>query len=127
MTAKRIHRKIQRTPEDKVRLRALRERFQRERPTPEALVASGEYEPPIPQGAVLDMMRDLARLKEERLAAGLTLAEVAERSGIDKSALSRLEHGQQVNPTYETLWRYAAAIGKRMLLAFQDPAKPSAS
>ena len=31
-------------------------------------------------------------------------------------ALSRLENGQNANPTLDTLWRYAAALGKRLLL-----------
>ena len=41
--------KIERTEEEKARLKAVRERFQREKPTSEQLVASGEYNPPIRQ------------------------------------------------------------------------------
>ncbi len=41
--------KIEQTEEEKVRLKAVRERFQREKPTSEHLVASGEYNPPISQ------------------------------------------------------------------------------
>lgn len=50
-----IHRKIDRTAEDKARIKALRERFQRERPTAEELEANGEYEQTT-QGEVLDQM-----------------------------------------------------------------------
>ncbi len=54
--------------------------------------------------------------KRLRQAAGLTLAEVSRRSGIDQPALSRLETGHNRNPTLDTLWRYAAAVGRRLLL-----------
>lgn len=58
--------------------------------------------------------RGLAReLKEHREKAGLSLAVVAERSGIDQGALSRLENGRG-NPTIQTLMRYARAIGVRI-------------
>jgi transcriptional regulator with XRE-family HTH domain len=50
----------------------------------------------------------------------LSLADVAERSGIDKAALSRLENGVHDNPTVETLARYAAALGKKLTWSLQD-------
>ena len=50
-------------------------------------------------------------IKRAREAAGLTLAEVSRRCGIDQPALSRLENGHNKNPTLDTLWRYAAAVG----------------
>jgi hypothetical protein len=48
--------------------------------------------------------------------AGFTLAEVSRRCGIDQPALSRLENGHNQNPTLDTLWRYAAAVGRRLVL-----------
>ena len=59
-------------------------------------------------------------LKTTRNAAGLSLADVAERSGIDKAALSRLENGVHDNPTVETLMRYAAAVGKKLVWKLED-------
>ena len=53
-------------------------------------------------------------LKREREARGLSLAEVAERSGIDKSNLSKLENDPYPNPTLATLTRIAEAIGVRI-------------
>jgi DNA-binding XRE family transcriptional regulator len=114
------HRRIDWTPEDLARHKAIREKFQSERPNLEQLVASGEYIGPIPQGVVLDHLQALAELKTARTAAGLSLADVAERSGIDKAALSRLENGIQANPTVETLLRYAAAVGKRLRWTLED-------
>ena len=55
-------------------------------------------------------------IKRAREAAGFTLAEVSRRCGIDQPALSRLENGHNKNPTLETLWRYAAAVGRRLVL-----------
>jgi DNA-binding XRE family transcriptional regulator len=120
MSERSVHRKIDWTPEDRARHKAIRERFQRERPTPEQLIASGEYIGPLPHGAVLDFLQALADLKKARAAAGLSLADVAERSGIDKAALSRLENGIHTNPTVETLLRYAAALGKRLRWSLED-------
>jgi DNA-binding XRE family transcriptional regulator len=114
------HRKIDWTPEDRARHKAIREKFQRERPTMEQLLASGEYIGPIPQGTYHELRLALHELRKVREAAGLSLADVAERSGIDKAALSRLENGVQANPTVETLARYAAALGKRLRWTLED-------
>src|SRR2546426_12568024 len=62
----------------------------------------------------------LRHLKASREAAGLTLADVSARCGIDQPALSRLENGHTLNPTLDTLWRYAAAVGKRLVLSTKD-------
>jgi DNA-binding XRE family transcriptional regulator len=63
--------------------------------------------------------RGLAKeLKGQREKAGLSLAIIAERSGIDQGALSRLENGRG-NPTIQTLMRYAKAIGGRIDWSFK--------
>jgi ribosome-binding protein aMBF1 (putative translation factor) len=55
-----------------------------------------------------------ARFKAERESQGLTLAQVAERMGIDAPALSRLETGKMLNPTLATLHKWAEALGRRL-------------
>jgi len=55
-----------------------------------------------------------------RNAAGLALADVSARCGIDQPALSRLENGHTPNPTLDRLRRYAAALGKRLVLTTGD-------
>jgi hypothetical protein len=109
-------RKIDRTPEERARIQTLREHFQSERPTHEELIASGEYEGPIPQGSLVSYFATLAKLKSERQRQGLTLADVSARSGLDVGMLSRLENGKVVNPTLTTLWRYADALGQTVTL-----------
>jgi DNA-binding XRE family transcriptional regulator len=61
--------------------------------------------------AILDLM---LRFKAAREKQGLTLAEVAERMGIDAPALSRLENGKTLNPTIATLFKWAEALGQKL-------------
>lgn len=119
----REFRKIERTPEQTAELKAVRERFQREKPSPKKLVESGEYYPPVPTAFYFEKKVLLHRLREAREASGLSLANVAERTGMDKAALSRLETGQG-NPTIETLSRYAAALGKRVVFGVEEVGAP---
>jgi DNA-binding XRE family transcriptional regulator len=104
------------TAEDRARHQAIREMFREWHPSPEELIASGA-------GANFDLhgeyrqLRPLVQeIKRAREAARLTLAEVSRRCGIDQPALSRLENGHNKNPTLDTLWRYAAAVGRRLVL-----------
>jgi ribosome-binding protein aMBF1 (putative translation factor) len=73
-----------------------------------------------PPAAAADIPGFIIDLRREREARGLSLADVADRSGIDKAALSRLENGQQPNPTVNTLARYARALGKRLALTLEE-------
>jgi DNA-binding XRE family transcriptional regulator len=59
-------------------------------------------------------LRLLARFKAARESQGLTLAEVAQRMGIDAPALSRLETGKMLNPTLATLHKWAEALGQKL-------------
>jgi hypothetical protein len=113
---KRVILKTEQTPEELAELRAERARFSRERPGPEDLIASGEYVGPIRQGNIMALLSALAVLKRHRDEQGLSLADVSERSGMDRAMLSRLENGKILNPTMETLWRYADAIGTQFSL-----------
>jgi predicted transcriptional regulator len=117
-------RKIDRTPEDKARIKAIREKFQREKPSLKKLVESGDAPPPMPLGTYVQVQVLLHRLKQEREAAGLSLADVAERTGMDRAAISRLENGHQSNPTIDTIARYATALGKRIVWAFDELPPP---
>lgn len=111
--------KIQWTAEDRARHKAIRERF-KTRPTIEELVASGELSgETMPLGDYLSLIEAVAALKQAREAAGLSLTDVAERCGIDRAALSRIESGQHRNPTVSTLQRYARALGLRWVWSLQ--------
>jgi DNA-binding XRE family transcriptional regulator len=103
------------TAADHARHKAVRREFEHG-PTQEELEASGDYEGPIKAGTYFTVKVLVHELKKAREAAGLTLAAVAKRTGMDQAALSHLENGRQPNPTIDTLWRYARAVGRELVL-----------
>jgi hypothetical protein len=125
MAIRRVHRTTERTPEEQAEIDAVREQFQRDRPTEEELLATGDYSGPHQHGDVLALLSSLASIKRERERRGLTLTEVSEASGLDKGMLSRLENGKILNPTISTLHRYAAAVGLSLALTVQESHAPS--
>ncbi len=68
------------------------------------------------------LVATLGRLKAERERRGLSLGDVASRSGIDKSRLSKLENAPHPNPTFRTLMRIADAIGVRLTIGVEENA-----
>ncbi len=109
--------KIQWNAEDRARHRATRDMFRNWHPSPEELIASGEGASFDIHGEYRELRPFIEEIKRAREAAGLTLAEVSRRCGIDQPALSRLENGHNKNPTLDTLWRYGAAVGRRLVLS----------
>jgi DNA-binding XRE family transcriptional regulator len=103
------------TAADRARHKAVRQEFGR-CPTQEELKASGTSDGPIKSGAFFAVRILIHELKKVREAAGLTLAAVSKRTGMDQATLSRLENGRQPNPTVDTLWRYARAVGRQLVL-----------
>jgi hypothetical protein len=103
------------TAADRARHQAIRAEFEH-CPTQEELEAGGAYEGPIKSGAYFQVRILIHELKKARQAAGLTLAAVSKRTGMDQATLSRLENGRQPNPTVDTLWRYARAVGRELVL-----------
>lgn len=73
-------RKIERSAAEKARLRAIRAKYQREKPSLGELAARGATV--VPLGTYLAFQRLLAELREARQKEGLTLEQVAERAGI---------------------------------------------
>jgi hypothetical protein len=124
MKGRRIFRANQEPASERARERALREKLQKERPSLEDLVRSGACDPNavMTMGMYFDVQGALQGLKREQ--RGLSIATVAERSGLDRAVVSRLENGKQDNPTVATLMRYAAAVGQRFLWTYENlPAK----
>ena len=67
--------------------------------------------------------RNLRGLRVER---NLTVSELARRSGVAKGTVSKLEAGQATNPTVETLWALADALGaslSELIVADTSPAR----
>jgi DNA-binding XRE family transcriptional regulator len=113
MTIRRINRDRRLTPEEAAKYRKIREQVAEELPD-----LIGRHHERL---AILDQLEALFRqLKAAREAQGLSLADLTERTGMDRSALSKLETGQRPNPTVETLVRYAEAVGKRLVVSLAD-------
>ncbi len=64
-----------------------------------------------------ELLRQLKVAREER---GLSLSDLTDLTGMDRSAISKLETGQRPNPTLETLSRYAEAVGKHLVVSLVD-------
>ena len=109
MAIKRVQTKLDWTAEDRARHRAIRETFKDE-PTLPALIARGELSGnPVSRDAHLNLRLLVRNLRKQ---AQLSLADVAERSGMDKAMLSRLENGHVANPGIGTISRYLDALNK---------------
>jgi ribosome-binding protein aMBF1 (putative translation factor) len=118
---RRIHRPRIQTPEQEAAERALREQFQSEKPTLEDLVKSGDVTQVFTMGEYWELRKTFAALKALREQQGLSITDLAERTGMDRAMISRLENGQIDNPTIATVARYARALGKKVIVSFSDP------
>jgi DNA-binding XRE family transcriptional regulator len=61
-----------------------------------------------------ELIEALTGLRRERERQGLSLTDMAERTGIDRATISKLETGKIANPTLGTLRMYAKALGRRL-------------
>jgi DNA-binding XRE family transcriptional regulator len=113
MTIRRISRERRLDPEDAAKYREIREQIAGE--LPELITRHHDRMAAYDQFA--ELLRQLRAAREQR---GLSLAELTELTGMDRSALSKLESGQRPNPTLETLIRYAEAVGKRLVVSLAD-------
>ena len=59
----------------------------------------------------------MCTLIEARISAGMTQKELAEKSGIRQSNISRIENGT-CSPTIATLEALAKGLGKRLIVGF---------
>ncbi len=67
---KHVYRKSQRTPKEAAQLRADRERYQREKPTPKQLLAEGGHKEFVTLGELMLLHQVMASLKKERERPG---------------------------------------------------------
>jgi len=72
-------------------------------------------------GAVEDLLSEVGpRVRGERLARGMTLEELAERSGVSTAHLSRLESGDR-QPSLAALLGVAAGLGVPVSALLEEP------
>ena len=79
-------------------------------------IAAAKLLVPLVKERCKDAVEIIAKLRQAREAKGISLSDLEARTGILKSALSRLENSQAPNPTLGYLQRYAEAIGYRLVI-----------
>lgn len=57
-------------------------------------------------------------IREARVQKGLTLKELAERTGVTESTFSRYESGKQ-NPPFEQMQKIAEALGLKLTIKLE--------
>ena len=118
---KRVFRKRNQTPDQAAHEAAVREHFQRERPSLRQLLESGDGTEPMTQREYFELqVACRERLRPLREAAGLSLSDMATRTGMDRAAIQKLESGVHANPTISTINRYLHALGKRLVVSIVD-------
>jgi DNA-binding XRE family transcriptional regulator len=111
---KRITRDRRLTPEEAAKYKQVREQIDAELPE---LVARHHDRTEAIDRLLQGVLQQLKAAREEK---GLSLADLTDLTGMDRSALSKLETGQRSNPTVETLVRYAEAVGKRLVVTLAE-------
>jgi hypothetical protein len=97
---------------------AFREEIQTRKPSLAELIDPDQA--PVLSGSVFIVKQLMAEIKKLRQSQGLTLEAVSTLSGIDIAMLSRLETGKMLNPTMETIYRIATAVGKEPAITWGE-------
>lgn len=109
---KSVQRMTERSPEETARLRELRERFQREKPSIADLEARGAEFATLGEVVLRRCLAD--ELGRERERQGLTREQLAERLRLSPEDLAGLEAGIVGKWTLGMLSRIAHALGKQI-------------
>ena len=113
--AKQITRDRKLTPEEAAKYRKIREEVESEKP--EIIAKAHRARSETRRRQLTAIMQEL---KAAREAKGLSLADSYERTGIDRSTISKLENVTNEDPTIDTLLRYAQVVGKRLQIQVVD-------
>jgi DNA-binding phage protein len=113
--AKQITRNRKLTPEEAAKYRKIRAEVELEKP--EIIAKAQQTRSEARRQQLTAIMKEL---KAAREAKGLSLADIFQRTGMDRSALSKLENVTNENPTIDTLLRYAEVVGKRLQIQVLD-------
>jgi DNA-binding XRE family transcriptional regulator len=116
----RIHRPRVQTPEQEAAEQAIRQRFQAEKPDLQTLVDKGDIAQVFSMGEYWELRKAFAALKALREQQGLSIADLAERTGLDQATITGLENGQVDNITIAGMTRYAHALGKKVVVGLVD-------
>lgn len=109
---KSIQRAAARSPEEVARLREVRERYQREKPSVADSEARGAEFATLGEVVFLRCLADDSKRERERQR--LTGEQLAARLGMSPEAFAEIEAGTVGKPTLGVLSRVANAFGKRV-------------
>jgi DNA-binding XRE family transcriptional regulator len=112
--------KVKLTPEQRAAFKSIRQQAEADRPGPDELIERGDVEEFVSQGAFMELLIWVDALRRERERRGLSLTDMAKRSGLTRAMVSKLESGRNPNPTLDTLARYALALDMQVKLS-ADP------
>ena len=112
------------TPEQRAAVEARRAERQTAQYQDELARDIEAYRQEYPPAGDPELIEALAGLRRERERQGLSLTDMAERTGIDRATISKLETGKLANPTIGTLRTYAKALGRRLAWTLEVLAKP---
>jgi ribosome-binding protein aMBF1 (putative translation factor) len=110
--AKSIQQRTDRSPEEVARLREVRERYQREKPSTADLAARGAEFSTLGEVVLLRCLAD--ELRRERERQGLSLEQLAVRLHTSREELAAIEAGTVGQLTLGGLSRIAHALGKQV-------------
>lgn len=113
--AKQVHRPL--TAEERKRVTAARAEVETEKADIRRQAKQYKKEADEARATLQEAMQ---MLKAERIGQGLSLADIQERTGIERPNLSKLENEAEANPTIATLMRYADALGKRLMIVLAE-------
>jgi Helix-turn-helix domain len=107
-----------RTPQARARQALIRAQYA-DRPGLDELVRRGAIDRDgiTTMGAMGALLKATAQARKTRDAKGLSLTDLARRSGLPLPALSRLESGKNPRPSFETFACYAAGVGLEVVVA----------
>lgn len=118
--AKSVQQRAERSPAEVARLRELRERYQREKPSIADLEAKGAEFATLGEVVLLRCLADELRRERERQA--LPQQQLAERLNMSSEALAGLEAGVVGQLTFGALYRVAHALGKQIACSLVEKA-----
>jgi DNA-binding XRE family transcriptional regulator len=113
------------TSEEKARYAKMAKRIEEEFPPGQPVNLKPKPTQPATLGDYFGLRSLVAGLRAARQAAGLSLTDIQHATGIDRTAISRLENAEHANPTINTLTRYARAVGReiKLQLVESEPAQ----
>jgi DNA-binding XRE family transcriptional regulator len=98
----------------------LRTEIEREFPPGKAKRPPQDSAQPADLGEYFDLQALVGELRKAREAQGMSLIDMQRATGIDRAALSRIETGENGNPTVTTLMRYGRAVGRKINVALSE-------